>query len=165
MELVHQIEKMTEGWFKQMPHLPKGVRTWLGENAWWLVIIGVVIGAIGIFSGLALIIGASAVVGMMGMYGMGALVGVALTAAWVSLAFSAVTVIIEAMAIKPLQNKQKRGWDLVFLSLLLNVAASVISAVMLMNPFGLVMTALATLVGGYVMFEIRGEFAAHTKKK
>lgn len=48
---------------KDLPHLPKGLTAWLVENAWWLVIIGVALGAIGVLTTLTALTAGSLLVG------------------------------------------------------------------------------------------------------
>ncbi len=47
MESLQKLEATVGEWYKGMPHLPKNGQRWLAENAWWLVLIGVILGAIG----------------------------------------------------------------------------------------------------------------------
>ena len=49
MEALKSLEMSLVKATKDLPHLPKGLTTWLVENAWWLVLIGVVIGVIAVF--------------------------------------------------------------------------------------------------------------------
>jgi len=67
-------------------------------------------------------------------------------------------VVLEAMAITPLKAKQKRGWDLLFLVSLVTFTGAVLNALITGNInhiFGLI---IGTLVGLYVLFEIRMYF-------
>jgi hypothetical protein len=166
MELVHSIEKMAESWFKQAPHLPKGGRDWLASNVWWLVIIGVVVSAWGLLLLLPILFGVSLLSSSIGMMsGVGSYVGLFMVSAWVSFAFGVLTLIVEAMAIKPLQDKKKKGWDLMFLAVLLSAVSSVVSIVLTANPMGIIGAVIGLLIGGYFLFEIRDHFVAGAKAK
>lgn len=141
---------------KDLPHLPKGVTTWLVENAWWLVLIGVVIGVLAVFPMIGTVMfigGVSAVylgVSYSGMY---------LVSSWISLAALTATIIIEAMAIQPLKVKQKRGWNLLFAASLLGIVGSLVSAFIVGNIFGGIFTAAITAaISMYVLFELRPHY-------
>lgn len=140
---------------KDLPHLPKGLTTWLVENAWWLVIIGVVLGGIGVLTTLTALTAGSLLVGSLAGAAIG---GMVFASGLVSLAVLVLTVVIEALAIQPLKAKQKRGWDLLFLASLIGVAGSLISA-LLNGPvgilIGIVWTAVFAAIAFYVLFELR----------
>ena len=140
---------------KDLPHLPKRLTTWLVENAWWLVIIGVVLGAIGVVTTLTALTAGSLFVGSIAGAAIG---GMIFVSGIVSLAVLVVTIIIEAMAIQPLKEKKKRGWDLLFLASLIGIAGSLVGA-LLNGPLGIitgvVWTAVGAAIGFYVLFELR----------
>lgn len=167
MEKLATVEQSLVKAFKDLPHFPKSLRDWVGENAWWIVIIGVVLGGISILSSLfaATLFGPFLVMyagGVGGGYA-ATLVGIS---GLISLAVLIVTVVVEAMAISPLKAKQKRGWNLIFLSWLIGVAGSLVGIVMNVlaggNIFaavgGLVWTALFAAIGAYVLFEFRSYY-------
>ena len=141
---------------KDLPHLPKGLTTWLVENAWWLVLIGVVIGVIAVFP----LIGAVMLVGGVSAVYLGLGYGAMyLVSSWVSLAVLVATIIIEGIAIQPLQVKQKRGWNLLFAASLLGVVGSLVSAFIAGNIFGGIFTAAITAaISLYVLFELRPHY-------
>lgn len=170
MDLLHKLEVKVLSWLKNVPHLPAGAQKWLGDNVWWIVLIGVILG------------GLSTIIALFGLFGLIALLGApsnayyvygggvtawAIVVALVSLVFSAITVIISALAIKPLQNKQKKGWVLLFATWLLYVIFVVVSAVLTLNPFSfifsLIFGALFAAVGAYFLFEIHGQFNHEAK--
>jgi len=134
----------------------KSVTTWLVENAWWLVLIGVVIGVIAVFpliGAVMLVGGVSAVylgLGYSAMY---------LVSSWVNLAVLAVTIIIEGIAIQPLKVKQKRGWNLLFATSLLGAVGLLVSAFIAGNIFGGIFTAAITAaISFYILFELRPHY-------
>ena len=140
---------------KDLPHLPKGLTTWLVENAWWLVIIGVALGAIGVLTTLTALTAGSLLVGSLA----GAAVGGAVFVSGITgLAVLVLTIVLEAMAIQPLKAKKKRGWDLIFLASLVGIAGSVVTA-LLSGPLGIITgviwTAVWAAISFYVLFELR----------
>lgn len=158
METVAKIEKQVGEWFKQAPHLPKEFTKWLAENAWWLTLIGVVIGLLAIFPLLGLTLFASALTATYSAYYPYAQSGLVQASLWVSLAFYVLLVVIEAFAISPLKGLKKRGWDLLFLATLVSVVSSVVSAALNYSVVGLFGAAIGALIGLYVLFEVRGYF-------
>lgn len=158
MQQLSSLEQALAGAFKDLPHLPKGFRDWLVENAWWLVIIGVVLGAIGVLGLLPTLFVGSAIVG----YYAGAAAGSSvMISGLVSIAVLVATVIIEAMAIQPLKAKKKHGWDLLFLASLIGIVGSLVGAVVGGNVVGgIIGTVIGAAIGFYVLFELRGHYLA-----
>jgi len=161
MKQLSSLEKALTEAHEGLPHLPESWRVWLGNNVWWLVLIGVVAGVLGIVSSLmAMTIGTAVVTGAYGV-AVGASV---FTASVVSLITLALVVVIEAAAIQPLQTKKKRGWDLLFVAVLVSVVGNLVSAVvgsaLLPSLVGLV---LAAAVSFYLLFELRGQFLSQKK--
>ncbi|HEY0965508.1 MAG TPA: hypothetical protein VGE13_03455 [Candidatus Saccharimonadales bacterium] len=167
MGIVENIEKSGVEMFKQAPHLPKNVRDWITNNAWWIVLIGVILSILSVLSLVPILAGASVINSMYAAYAPYAAAsnGNFIIAAWVSLIFLAVVVYLEAMAIKPLQAKTKRGWDLVFLAFLVSIASSLVNFVITMQVSSLLGIVLAVVIGGYFLFEARGGFVQKSDKK
>lgn len=171
MELLHKLEVKVLGWLKSAPHLPPSAQKWLGDNVWWIVLVGVILGGLatviaffGIFTLIALIGAPSNTYFLPG-------IGVTpfdVVAAAVGVAFSALTVVISALAIKPLQEKQKKGWVLLFITWILYVLYSFVSAVLTLNVgafiVGIIFGALFAAIGAYFLFEIHGQFNHDAKK-
>lgn len=165
MQVVRQIEKNMAEWFRQLPHLPENGRKWLAENAWWIVAIGVVVAGLAILALIPLLTGASVLLSTYGAvyapYATGS--GRLVTNAWISLAFLAVIVYLQAMAIMPLKEKKRRGWDLIFLTLLASVAMSVVAFVVTFDASHVISAILSVAIGGYILFEVRDHFADSKK--
>ncbi len=168
MDSVRKLEKSLVDFYKQWPHLPSEVTKFLSDFAWILALIGVIIGVLGVISVLSVtLLGSAILVGMGGAAG--AVVGGAITATVIiSLLFSIVILYLEAIAVKPLKNKQKRGWDYIFYALLVSVASAVVSLIFGLNFVGLIFSLIWAVIGGYFLFEVRDQFAAsarHTEGK
>lgn len=166
MESLHKLESTVAGWLKDVPHLPTEVRKWIAENAWWIAIVGVVIGGFGILT----LLGALAVVGGLAAVSVGvgvgaALAGTFLIASFVSLAALVINVVLEALAIKPLKSLSKRGWDLLFLAAVLNFGFSAVSALLRYDIIGVVFAALGAAVTSYFLFEVVAYFKPVGKEK
>lgn len=170
MQLLHKQETLIHGWVKNVPHLPDNARKWLGTNIWWIVLIGAIISGIsllfalfGIFALMQLIGSVSSVyyVNGTGFAAWGIVTGV------ITLVISAFALVLTALSITPLKEKQKKGWVLLFAAWLVNVAGSVIGAILAFNPFtfifSLVFTAVFAAIAGYFLFEIHSQFAHEAK--
>lgn len=164
MDSLRKLEETVGVWYKNMPHLPKNGQRWLAENAWWIVLIGVILGVLGIFSLLSFVLAAGFVLaGVAGIAG-AALGGFAIIATLVSIALGAADVVIAGIAISPLKSMQRKGWSLLFLTVVINVAALVLNFLFTINFFGLVWGLLVTAVGVYFLYEVRDYFVTAKAK-
>lgn len=158
METVNKIENMVAQWYKGAPHLPKNGQQWLAKNAWWLALISVIVGAMGIFALLSITLFAGAVLTAAGGVAGAAIAGFSMIVVLVYLAIAVVSLIITVMAISPLKALKKRGWTLLFLTVLLTVVEKVVYFVFDYNFFSLIWSLLMSAVVAYFLFEIRGFF-------
>jgi hypothetical protein len=155
---------MMAEWFKQAPHLPENARKWIVENAWWITAIGVVVAALFVFSLIPILTGASMLLSTYGaLYAPYVDTGRVVLNAWISLAFFAVVIYLEAMAIMPLKEKRRRGWDFLFLAMLVSVVSSIVAFVVTLDASHLVTAVLGAVIGGYFLFEVRGMFVESKK--
>ncbi|HSW77362.1 MAG TPA: hypothetical protein VLG36_01015 [Candidatus Chromulinivoraceae bacterium] len=160
METVRSLEVTVASWYKNVPHLPKSGQKWLAENIWWLTLVGVILGALGIISTLFVtMLAGVALVGFGGVVG-AAVGGLALIAVLVTLAFAVIDVLIGATAIMPLKSMQQKGWSLLFLMALVNTASLVVSFLFHFELFGLIWGLLWIAVGLYFLYEIHDYFVA-----
>jgi uncharacterized membrane protein YhaH (DUF805 family) len=170
MEQIKQLEKTIEGWLKPLPHLPTEWRKWLGENAWWITGIGVIVSALALLGMIGLLLTAMSIIGVTT-----SVYGVPITAAYsgtwyiatiVSFAFLALTTVLSAMAVNPLKAMKKKGWDLLFMVFLVNIASGVISAAIYLNPVtmvtNLIGVAIGAAIGAYVIFELKSQYNGAT---
>jgi hypothetical protein len=158
MKDISKLETLVASWYKDLPHLPKPGQKWLAQNVWWLALVGVILGAMGVFGVLSVTLFASAALVAIGG-GYGAVVGsVAFIAVLVFLALAVVCLVLTGMAVTPLKAGHKKGWNLLFIVALINVASLIISFLGSFNLLGLVWGLLMTAVGVYFLFEIRSYF-------
>ncbi|MFZ2125290.1 MAG: hypothetical protein WAV01_01550 [Candidatus Saccharimonadales bacterium] len=170
MEQIKQLEKTIEGWLKPLPHLPAEWRKWLGENAWWITGIGVILSALGLLGIIGLLLTAMSFVGVAtSIYGVA--VTTVYTSTWyvatfVSLAFLVVTTVLSAMAVNPLRAMKKKGWDLLFMVFLINVASGVLGVVININAVAmttnLIGVAIGAAISAYVIFELKSQYNGAT---
>jgi hypothetical protein len=168
METVKNLEKTIAKWYESAPHLPNEAKKWLAENVWWLTLIGVIVGAIGVLSLLffTVLTGAflTAIAG-----GVGAVIGgLIMIGVLGSLILSVISVFLGGLAINPLKALQKKGWVLLFIIFLLEIVAIIVSNIFTLNIFSMVWSLLWAAVGGYLLFEVRsyfGQAKVHHGKK
>lgn len=171
MEFLTKLEHKVIGWLKDVPHLPNGARKWLGTNVWWIVVIGVILGALaGLFSLIGLFtLFATLSSPVVAYYASSSLIGLAVAKAVIALVFLGAEIALLAFAINPLKAKQKKGWVLLFMSWLVGALSVVVTAVLTLNPFSFIMSiifgALWVALGGYLLFEIHGQFAHVERSK
>ncbi len=170
METVKSLESTVAGWYKDVPHLPADARKWIANNLWWLTIVGLVLSAFALLStigALLLVLGLSGTaIGAAGMYGSpvaGGVIGAAWVGTLVVLVSLAATLVLLGMAVSPLKVKAKKGWTLLFVVLLLNLALNVIGSLLVFNVIGLLMGVLWAGIEAYFLFEIRSEFGHAAK--
>lgn len=160
MDSVRKLEVMAAAWYKDMPHLPAKGQKWLADNIWWLTLVSVVIGAIGVVQVLAATLFVGAWVGGIagGVLGSVALSGLALFVVMLSLALAIVSLIVSALAIRPLRAKQKKGWLLLFITLLIGVLSTVVGFLFQWNFSSFIAGIIFAAIGGYFLYEIRSYF-------
>lgn len=170
MEQIKRLEKTIEGWLKPLPHLPAEWRKWLGENAWWITGIGVIVSALALLGLIGMLFTAMAAVGTVtSIYGISlapVYTGTWYLATFVSLAFLALTTVLSAMAVNPLKAMKRKGWDLLFIVFLINVASGVISTLINLNAVtmvaNLVGVAIGAVIGAYIIFELKSQYNGAT---
>jgi hypothetical protein len=166
MSVLNKVETMVSGWLKPVPHLPKGGQKWIAENAWWIVLIGVVASAIGILVAIGAIFTYLAFVGnaasYYGVYTTSVYGGGWIVSTIVSLAFSVALLIVTAMAVKPLKAQQRQGWSLLFIGLVLRTLSVVLGAILSFSVlgfiFGLIFGAIGLAIYAYFLYEIKSHF-------
>ncbi|NCU39207.1 hypothetical protein EOL96_09370 [Candidatus Saccharibacteria bacterium] len=163
MKVVSDLESYLVKVSKKLPHLPKKFLDWLYENVWWLVLVGVVLSAVVIVStiqwyGLFF----ADMFGIVGHGGGANAVGLGIILSGV---LGIIAVVVYGMAIMPLKEKRKRGWDLLFLASLISVAGSIVSALSSgwMVASNLLGVAIGLAIDWYFLFEIRGHYVSEAK--
>jgi len=160
MEPLTKLEKILLGWYKKVPHLPGNVRKWLGDNVWWIAVVGLVLTAI---SALFVLFGTLLGTAVSAVYVLPAFAAWQIVTGTVTLVFLVLEAVLLGLAIKPLQVKQKKGWVLLYLLWLLGIAYVVVSAVLTLNPFLFIVQvlfgAIWIAISGYFLFEVHGQFA------
>lgn len=158
MEQVSKLETILAGWYEKLPHLAVPVRKWIADNGWWLVLIAVIVGALMVLGILSatLFLGAlfAGVAGMVGLAVGGLLIILVLL--WLALAI--LNLVLLAMAVTPLRQRAKKGWNLVLIVTLLNVATVAIKFLFDFDFGSLLIGVFGSAIAGYGLFEVRGLF-------
>ena len=165
MELINKLEKLVLGWAKNVPHLPIAGQKWLASNVWWIALVGAILSGIAalftigvLFTAITLMSAASSAYYVSNSY-----TSIAVLNAAVSLVFLVVNGILLAIAVKPLQTKQKKGWVLLFLTLLVQAVSIVVNAILSFSILGFIISllfgAIGLAIGAYFIFEIHGQFS------
>jgi len=95
MQQLSGLENSLGTLFKGLPHLPKDWRHWLADNAWWLALIGVAFGCLGILGLVPVVLGISIFTGIVAGPAAGALI---IITGIVNMAVLVISVTLEAMA-------------------------------------------------------------------
>lgn len=171
MEFLGKIEKVIAGWLRGVPHLPESARNWLGTNVWWIVLVGAILSAIAVVVGLVAVLGMVTLIGSVAStyYAATTFTAWALVTGLVGLAFSVFQVVLLAMAIKPLQLKQKKGWVILFATWLVGAVGVVVSSILSLNAIsfvtGILFGAIWLAISGYFIFEIHSQFGQVEKSR
>lgn len=166
--MLKSIEKSLEGVFKGAPDLPKGAKDWL-VSAWpWLALIfGVLqillaIGLFGVFSVADTALETSAT--YYRIYAgetVTTLSSVDKLVVYLGIAMLAVDAVILLMAYPHLVKRARRGWDLLFLAMIINAGYAVVSLFVSGNNFGdFISSILGSAIGLYLLFQIKSAYTA-----
>lgn len=160
MEGVAKLETTVAEWCQKLPHLPAHARRWLADNSWWMVLAAVIIGGLTVVGILTpLLFAGMLFAGLGGVFGaaIGGLL-VVFVLFWIGLTI--VSVVLMAMAVSPLKNLEKRGWNLVFIVLLLNIAAIALKMLFDFDTGSFILGLSCTAIAAYLLFEMREYFTA-----
>lgn len=166
MEFVNTLETTVAGWVKNVPHLPVAGQKWLKENVWWIVLVGAILTGISLLVSLGALFTLVALLGSPVSYyyvaGASPVSDLSLVSAIIGLVFIAIRGALLALSVKPLKDGQKKGWNLLFLTWLVNILAILVGAVFTFSVFGFFFAVLFGAIGiaitGYFLFEIRGQY-------
>lgn len=171
-EQINKMSDLIEKWLKPLPHLPNVFVKTLAENLWWIIIVGIVFTAMAVFSSIgaiAIALGAAnRINSVLGVYATPVNLAPTVIMSIVSAVFMVASVAILGIAVAPIKSLSRKGWNLLFIGMLLNAVYIVILAVMA-GWLGF----LPTLIGGalgiaitaYLLNEIKDQFKKTAKVK
>ena len=158
------LEKMLDGLFKKIDlKLPESATKWLSSNVWWLTAIG---GVLSLWSAWSfwrvghltdkLVDWANEI---SKMYGVTTAVHHLGVLWYVSLAVIIVQAVILLLAVMPLKEQKKVGWNWLFYGMLVSIIAGVVELFVpgygFASLFGF---AIGSFIGGFFLFQLRAHF-------
>jgi hypothetical protein len=157
METISKLEVTIASWYKGLPHLPEGARKWIANNVWWLVLIGVILSLMVLIPAFSVLFFSNAVITAYGAPS--DYYGAAFIPALLSLIILVADLVLSILAISPLKAQHKRGWTLLFMTMLLGVLSAVLSLLASQQFGSFISGIIGTAIGGYFLFEIRDRFS------
>ncbi len=133
--------------------LPENARKWIATYAWIFELLFVILGGLAFFALLGVLGIVSTVAAIPATYG-----GSYLLFAWLALLVLGAEVVVGAMAVPKLKALKKAGWNLSYYMALFNFAFGVLNAIANAALFGIVTQAISSLIGLYVLFQVRSYF-------
>jgi len=164
MDMLNKLDVLIGGWYKDVPHLSKKGQDWLATNVWWITLVWVALGAFGLLALLPLLALANGLWMMSGIggavnnyFGFGTLFYVVV---------AIISVVVGALAIAPLKVQRRKGWSLLFLAIMIDVASRAVQFLFDYQFFSFIWSLLEIAVGLYFLYEIRSHFiTAKSSKK
>lgn len=144
---VKQWTKMLDDYYAKLPPLPKGASDFIVSVAPWLALI---FGVLSVLTGIA----GFGVLAVLSPFATVAGAGVYAVTGLVASLVLLVEGVVMLLAFSPLKGRHVRGWNLMFLSLVLSVLSSVVS----LRVFGVVESIIGALIGYYFLYQIRSYY-------
>lgn len=141
------LTKFLDVYYAKLPALPKGATEFIVSIAPWLALV---FGVLAILSGIAAF-------GFLSVLSPFAAVAGATQYAFTGLLAALVLVVqgaVELLAFPSLKSRKVRGWNLMFLSLLLMV----VSSVFYLSVFGVVQSLIGLLIGYYFLYQVKSYY-------
>lgn len=144
-EAMHGLEGTLAPFFAQMPHLPAGGREFIVSISPWI----------------ALVFGILGVISLLGLSGIGVLMslvtfGLALPIL-IHILIGLLSAALLLMSFTGLKARTKRGWNLLFYSLIVSVIGSIVG-LFVGGMSSIVGMAVGVFIGLYLLFEIRSYY-------
>lgn len=162
MDAVKKIDNKLEQYFKGLPALSDSSKEVLATAwAWIALVFGVLqlLAALGLWN----LIRTAERAGFFSNYYVdfpGALTSTDKTMIYVGIIILVVDAVILLMAYPELKQRARRGWNLLFLAALLNVAYSVVTLFISQRGVGsFVLGLLSSAVGFYLLYQVKAKFA------
>jgi hypothetical protein len=152
------LEKWLDQQSKASPlQLPADAKKWIADNAWWIALIGGLLSAGG---ALAFWQVAHAADELVRVYGV--LTGTtSLGFMWyVLLIVMAASAALMLLAVSPLKNHRKMGWNLLYYNMMLNLVVGILY--LFVSGYGaanLIGSVIGVAIGWFFLFQVRSQFA------
>lgn len=169
-----RLETLIRKWLKPLPNMPAKNSKWLSENIWWIIAIVAGLLALAAVANINEILKALEIqsrINKMLYYSVlpvfGARVWIPIATKPLSLVFLIIATAINTMAIIPLKEKKKRGWDLLFLMLIIMIVSMFINIIINFNIFNFIPTLLSGTIflagWAYLLLQVKSYFIKITK--
>lgn len=168
MNTLQTLESKIDQLYSHVPQLPLGGKRWLGNNIWWIVLIFAIFGVFGTLQTAGSLVAALLRKNHTDIY-LNTATSLSPITLIISLISSITTTTLYFVALSPLMNKRKRGWNLVFYAQLFDIVVSVVTLVLTVisgsSAFITIIVVLGFIVGLvieaiwlYFLFQARPEF-------
>lgn len=172
MESLKTLENKLANLYKDLPALPKSTKESI--VSFWPIVVAV-LGVLQLFAAWALwrlfdrANDAANFVNSFTSYYTNTTVGYSAfdkTVIYLGIAILAVEAVVMLLAVSPLNKRQRRGWDLIFLAAVVQVVYAVVSTFIDGRGVGsLIMNLLGSAVGFYFLFQIREYYTGKVAAK
>ena len=152
--MIKQLEEKMMELNAKLPALPEGLKAFIANILWIITIISIVLNILAILA----ICGIGTVGGLITLgTGHGLLTIKLILTILAGVIGMGITVVLEITAVKPLKDKQYRGWAIAFLVVWLQFLFSVISHIFF-KPVYLIWTVIWTAISLYLLMQVREYF-------
>jgi hypothetical protein len=158
MDIINKIDKQLREWYALAPHLPYNGHLWFAQNVWWLVLIGVIIGGVGVLGLVLVALFGGIFLGVAVFLFSAKFGGFILLLAALAVAVSGISIVIAGLAIAPLKAQQKKGWTLLLIAMLLSTVLVTLADMIAGDGSAVIKDLLGAAVGLYFLYEIRAHF-------
>jgi len=167
MELVRKIENKMSDWFKGLPPLPEGGREGLAKAFPWIaLVIGILqlIAAWGLWNLTRTVDALNTYVNTYYQAATGTTASIGLSSTdkmviYIGLIVLVIDAVILLLAFSPLSKRIRRGWDLLFLSALINLVYAVVSIFINGRGFvSFIFSLLGSALGFYLLFQVKSKY-------
>ncbi len=170
MEVLHKLEKQMENIFKDLPKLSDTSKEALADFWPWLALIAGILQLL-VAWGLYDLSHRFDVIrdqlNSTSLYLTGHSIGLSATdkaLIYLGVIVLVVDAIILLMAYPKLRKRAKRGWDLIFLGMLINVVYAVLQLFTKeRGPFNFFASLIGSFIGFYLLFQVREKFVGKSK--
>ncbi len=138
------LEKELEPIFSKIPGMPENIKDLLVQIAPWLAGLIVVLGGLSLLS----LIGLGSAANTLGFNAYGSAWNM-----WLSILAMGASAIICLLAFKPLQNKERKGWNYMYFTSLIGLAVNILS----LNLFSAI---IGGFISFYLLFQLKNRYLA-----
>lgn len=145
--------------------LPESGKKFLVQAMPWLALVGAILAVLATIGSLMAIAALNNMANNLGALGYaGAYGNNYLLVMWLGILMLGVQAVVGFMAFNPLKAHLKKGWNLIFWTNLLYVVYSLVNAVLSANIGSFILSVVFSVIGMYLLFQIRSAYTGGTTK-